>query len=118
MSLPQPAESESPVTFPQMLHALWKRKLTVAVSVVVAVAACLAYAGLATPTYQSSALIQINTPSTTGSGTSTSPFTLPDPVQELSSTGVQLAAAATLHDLDPRRWTARSPGRWTPPAVR
>lgn len=97
-----------------MLHALWKRKLTVAVSVVVAVAACLAYAGLATPTYQSSALIQINTPSTTGSGTSSSPFTLPDPVQELSSTGVQLAAAATLHDPSPASLEGRVTGTVDP----
>jgi Mrp family chromosome partitioning ATPase/capsular polysaccharide biosynthesis protein len=79
-----------------MLKTLWSRKLTIAVSVVVAVAAALAYSKLATPNYQSSVLIQINTPN--ASGTTSSGFTLPDPVQELSSTSVQDAAAKALHN--------------------
>ena len=88
------------MTFQQMLKTLWNRKLTIIVSVVVCVAAALGYAKLATPTYQSSALVQINAASSTGT-TSSSSFTLPDPVQELSSTAVQDAAATALHDPDP-----------------
>ena len=50
-----------------MLKTLWNRKLTIIVCVVVCVvAAALAYSKLATPTYQSSALVQINAPSTSG----------------------------------------------------
>ena len=67
LCLPPPAESESAVTFQQMLKTLWHRKLTIVVSVVVCVVAALAYSKLATPTYQSSALIQINTPAQSGS---------------------------------------------------
>ncbi len=81
-----------------MLTTLWNRKVTIAVCVVVSVAAALAYSKLATPNYQSSTLIQINTPNATGGATST--FTLPDPVQELSSTSVQDAAATSLHNPD------------------
>ena len=83
-----------------MLNTLWHRKLTIIVSVIVCIGAALGYAKLATPSYQSSALIQINSPSNTGSATP-SAFTLPDPLQELSSTAVQDAAATTLHDPDP-----------------
>jgi Mrp family chromosome partitioning ATPase len=82
-----------------MLKTLWNRKLTIVVSVVVAVAAVLAYSKVAKPTYQSTSLIQVNAPSA-ASG-STSPLTLPDPVQELNSTGVQLAAAKALHRTSP-----------------
>ena len=60
--LPPPAERECAVTFQQMLKTLWSRKLTIVVSVVVCVGAALAYSKVATPTYQSSALIQVNTP--------------------------------------------------------
>ena len=81
-----------------MLKTLWSRKLTIAVCVVVAVAAALVYTKVATQTYQSSALVQINGTSTTGTTTA---FALPDPVQELSSTAVQDAAAKALNDPDP-----------------
>ncbi len=85
-----------------MLKTLWNRKLTIIVSVVVCVAAALAYSKIVTPTYQSSALVQINGSGSSGGGsTSSSSFTLPDPVQELSSTAVQDSAAAALHDPDP-----------------
>ena len=83
-----------------MLKTLWNRKLTIIVSVVVCVAAALGYAKLATPTYQSSALVQINGATSSGTTTSSS-FSLPDPVQELSSTAVQDAAATALHNPDP-----------------
>jgi polysaccharide biosynthesis transport protein len=66
------------------------------VSVVVAVAAALAYSKLQTPTYQSTALIQETT--TAGTGGSTPAVTLPDPVTELGSTAVQDRAAAILKD--------------------
>jgi succinoglycan biosynthesis transport protein ExoP len=82
-----------------MLQTLWNRKWTILVCVVVAVAATLAYSKLATPTYESSALVQINSPAQTGGTTST--FTLPDPVQELSSTSVQVAAAKALGVANP-----------------
>ncbi|HEY4927770.1 MAG TPA: Wzz/FepE/Etk N-terminal domain-containing protein [Acidimicrobiales bacterium] len=88
------------MTFQQMLKTLWTRKLTIVVSVVVCVGAALAYSKVATPSYQSSALIQVNAPSQTGS-TSSSTFTLPDPVQELGSTAVLHAAAGNLHDPNP-----------------
>ena len=97
---PPPAERECAVTFQQMLKTLWARKLTIVVSVVVCVAAALAYSKVSTPTYQSTALIQVTTPSQSGSSTSSS-FTLPDPVQELASTAVLDAAAKNLHDPNP-----------------
>jgi Mrp family chromosome partitioning ATPase/capsular polysaccharide biosynthesis protein len=84
-----------------MLKILWTRKLTIIVSVVVCVGAALAYAHVSTPTYQSSAVVEINTPGQSGSATSSSQFSLPDPLQELSSTAVQDAAAKTLGDRDP-----------------
>ena len=82
-----------------MLKTLWHRKLTIIVSVVVCVAVALSYAALAKPTYQSSALVQINAPSQVG--TSGSGFTLSDPVQELSSSAVQIAAAKALKNAHP-----------------
>jgi polysaccharide biosynthesis transport protein len=66
------------------------------VSVVVAVAAALAYSKLQTPTYQSTALIQETT--TTSTGGSAPAVSLPDPVTELGSTAVQDRAAALLKD--------------------
>lgn len=113
LALPLPAESEYPVTVQQMLHTLWKRKVTIVVCVVVAVAAALAYAKLASPTYQSSALVQTTTPTQTATGTGSS-FTLPDPAQELSSTGVQLAAAKALHDPSPQALAAQVTGTVDP----
>jgi polysaccharide biosynthesis transport protein len=68
------------------------------VSVVVAVAAALAYSKLQTPTYQSTALIQETT--TTSTGGSAPAVNLPDPVTELGSTAVQDRAAAILKDPD------------------
>jgi Mrp family chromosome partitioning ATPase/LPS O-antigen subunit length determinant protein (WzzB/FepE family) len=82
-----------------MLQTLWKRRLTILVCIVVAVGATLAYSKYATPTYESSALVQINTPSQVGGTTST--FTLPDPVQELLNTNVQIAAAKALGVANP-----------------
>ena len=82
-----------------MLHTLWRRKLTVVISVVVAIAAALAYAKVSTPAYESTALIQINAPGQSGTGGST--FTLPDPVQELNSTTVKVAAAKAMGATDP-----------------
>ena len=67
------------------------------VSVVVAVVAALAYAKFQTPTYQSSALIQL-TASTSAAGTGTALVSFPDPVQMLDSTAVQLGAAKILGD--------------------
>jgi len=95
-----------------MLHALWTRKLTIVVCVVVAVAAALGYTKLSSPTYQSSALIQVN--SATQTGSTTPAFTVPDPVQELSSTSVQTAAAKTLHDPDPSALAAQVSGTVDP----
>ena len=69
------------------------------VSVVVAVAAAFAYSKLHTPTYQSTALIQVNSTSST-TGQSSTQVTLPDPVQALSSTAVELQAAKLLGNPD------------------
>jgi polysaccharide biosynthesis transport protein len=74
------------------------------VSLVVALAAAFAYAKLHTPTYQSSALVQINTPAQ--GGTAASSLTLPDPVQELGSSAVQLQAAKLLGNPDVAAATA------------
>jgi polysaccharide biosynthesis transport protein len=82
-----------------MLQTLWNRKWTIVVSVVVAVVAALAYTKVATPTYTSSALVQVSAPSQSGS--SSSSFTMPDPVQELSSTNVQIAAAKSVGNPNP-----------------
>jgi uncharacterized protein involved in exopolysaccharide biosynthesis len=90
------------VTFQQMLKILWTRKLTIIVSMVVCVIAALAYSKVTTPTFQSSAQVQVSTPSQSGSSTSASLFTLPDPVQELASTAVLNAAAKRLGDPNPQ----------------
>jgi polysaccharide biosynthesis transport protein len=90
-----PTECELPLTFQEFLSSLWRRKLTILVSVIVAVVAALAYSKLQTPTYQSTALIQ---EATTGgnTGASASSVNLPDPVTELSSTAVERRAAKLL----------------------
>jgi Mrp family chromosome partitioning ATPase len=81
---------------------LWRRRLTIVVSVVVAVAAALAYSKVQTPKYQSTALVQQGTTTngSSGTGQSSSPVNLPDPVQELGSTAVQVRAAKILNDPD------------------
>ena len=66
----------------------------------VAVVASLAYSKIEKPKYQSSALIQENGISSSASGGSSSPVTLPDPVQELGSTAVQQRAATILGSTD------------------
>jgi Mrp family chromosome partitioning ATPase len=90
---------ENPLTFSEFLSALWRRRLTIAVSVIVAVVAALAYSKLQTPMYESTSLIQISTTSST-TGQSSTPVTLPDPVQTLGSTAVQLQAAKLLGNPD------------------
>jgi Mrp family chromosome partitioning ATPase/capsular polysaccharide biosynthesis protein len=75
---------------------LWRRKLTIVVSLIVAVVAALAYSKLQTPKYQSTAVVQEVTTAASASGSSSAPVTLPDPVQELGSTAVQERAANIL----------------------
>lgn len=89
------------MTLQEFLSAMWRRRLTIVVSVVVAVAAAFAYSKVVTPKYQSTALVQqtsSGTGSGTGSGQGTSQVSLPDPVQELGSTAVQVKAARILKD--------------------
>lgn len=82
------------MTLQEFFSALWRRRLTIVVSVVVAVAAAFAYSKVATPKYQSTALVQqTNGAASSTSGQSSSPVNLPDPVQELGSTAVQVKAA-------------------------
>jgi Mrp family chromosome partitioning ATPase/LPS O-antigen subunit length determinant protein (WzzB/FepE family) len=90
------------VTFRELLSTLWRRKLIIIVSIVVCVAAAFAYSKLRSPTYQSTVLIEMaSSTSTSGSGTTgASPVTLPDPVQTLGSTAVELGAAKILKDPD------------------
>ncbi|MGH9079505.1 MAG: Wzz/FepE/Etk N-terminal domain-containing protein [Acidimicrobiales bacterium] len=89
------------MTLQEFVSALWRRRLTIVVSVVVAVAAALAYSKIQTPKYQSTALIQqATTTAVNSTGQSSSSVNLPDPVQELGSTDVQLKAAKTLKDPD------------------
>ena len=88
-----------PLTFPEFLSTLWRKRLIIVVSVVVAVAAALAYSKLHTPMYQSTALVQINS-TTSATGQSSTQVTLPDPVQALSSTAVELQAAKLLDNPD------------------
>jgi succinoglycan biosynthesis transport protein ExoP len=97
VSTPFPSRSERPLTFQEFLSTLWRRKLTIVVSIVVAVAVALAYSKVQTPKYKSTALVQQTTTSSS-SGTNTAPVTLPDPVQQLGSTAVQLRAAKILGD--------------------
>jgi Mrp family chromosome partitioning ATPase/capsular polysaccharide biosynthesis protein len=95
-----------------MLKTLWTRKLTIVVSVVVAVIAALAYSKTSTPTYQSSALLQINSP--TQSGGSPSSFSFPDPTQTLANPTVQNAVAKALHDPLPQDLAGRVTGTSDP----
>lgn len=85
------------MTFSDLLSTLWRRRLTIVVCIVVVTAGALAYAKLRTPTYQSTALIQTSTPSQ-GSSSASTPVTLPNPQQFLSSDAVEVAAAKALHD--------------------
>ncbi len=82
------------------------------VCLVVSVGAALGYAKLHTPTYESTALVQVNTP--TQGGAATSSITLPDPVQELGSTAVQLQAAKLLNNPDVAAATAGVTGTVNP----
>jgi Mrp family chromosome partitioning ATPase/capsular polysaccharide biosynthesis protein len=93
------SESEPPLTFSDFLSILWRRKLIVVVSIVVAVAAAFGYSKVHTPKYQSTATIQISS-TTNSSGQSTSPVTLPDPIQTLNSTSVEQKAAHLVGDGD------------------
>jgi Mrp family chromosome partitioning ATPase/uncharacterized protein involved in exopolysaccharide biosynthesis len=68
------------------------------VSVIVAVAAAFIYSKVQTPKYQSTALIQQTTTTSSGTGQSSSLVNLPDPVQELGSTDVRVQAAKILKD--------------------
>ncbi len=89
------------MTFRDFISALWRRKLTIAVCIVVAVAASLIYARVQTAQYRSTALIQTtSTTSATGTTGTTTGLTLPDPIQQLGSTAVQLRAAKILGDAD------------------
>ena len=90
------------MTFQQMLKILWTRKLTIVVSVVVCVIAALAYSKVSTPTFQSIAQVQVSTPSQNGSSAAGSSFTLPDPIQELTSPAVLNAAAKNLGNANPQ----------------
>ena len=90
------------MTFQQMLKIMWARKLTIVVSVVVCVVAALAYSKLSAPTFQSTAQVQVSTPNQSGSSSGGSSFTLPDPVQELTSTAVVDAAAKILGVTNPQ----------------
>jgi Mrp family chromosome partitioning ATPase/capsular polysaccharide biosynthesis protein len=89
-------ESERPLTFREILSSLWRRRLTIAITVVIAVVAALAYSKIQTPKYQSSALVQENGITASATGSQSSTVTLPDPVQELGSTAVQQQAAKIL----------------------
>jgi Mrp family chromosome partitioning ATPase/capsular polysaccharide biosynthesis protein len=89
-------ESELPLTFREILSSLWRRRLTIAITVVIAVVAALAYSKVQTPKYQSSALVQENGITASATGSQSSTVTLPDPVQELGSTAVQQQAAKIL----------------------
>ncbi|HEX3980983.1 MAG TPA: Wzz/FepE/Etk N-terminal domain-containing protein, partial [Acidimicrobiales bacterium] len=95
-------ESEHPLTFREFLSTLWRRRLIIAVSIVVAVVAALAYSKIQTPKYESTALIEQSTLATaqTGQSGQTTQVSLPDPVQELDSTAVQQQAAKILGDTD------------------
>ncbi len=62
-----------------------------------AVAAAFAYSKVHTPKYESTALVQEATTGSTNGQTSAA-VNLPDPVQELGSTAVQLKAAKILND--------------------
>jgi Mrp family chromosome partitioning ATPase len=67
--------------------------------------AAFSYSKIKTPSYKSTSLLEVSTTSTaTGTGTPTtgsgSLVTLPDPVQELSSTAVERSAAKLLGDPD------------------
>ncbi len=83
------------MTFTDFLKTLWRRRLTIAICAVVAVVAAIGYSKVHSPTYQSSALVQINAPNSS-TGQAATAVTLPDPAQFLSSTAVQIQAAKLL----------------------
>ena len=103
------------MTLQEFFSTLWRRRLTIVVSVVVAVAAAFAYSKVETPKYQSTALVQqTSSTASTTSGQSSSPVNLPDPVQELGSTEVQVKAAQILKDPNLSALTAAVTGTADP----
>lgn len=88
------SRSESQVTSKQILTSLRRRWLVVVVAVVVVTGAAIAYATVKPATYQSSAVVQIATPTASGGGTS--PLTLPEPLGQLAGTQVAQRAAVIL----------------------
>ena len=103
------------MTLQEFFSTLWRRRLIIVVSVVVAVAAAFAYSKVVTPKYQSTALVQqTSSTASTSSGQSSSPVNLPDPVQELGSTAVQVKAAQILKDPNLSALTAAVTGTADP----
>ncbi|MHB8430046.1 MAG: Wzz/FepE/Etk N-terminal domain-containing protein [Acidimicrobiales bacterium] len=97
--------TEPPLTFIQFLSILWRRKLTIAVCVVVAVAGALAYSKFRKPSYQSTALVQVSSSASSaaasGQATGNAPINLPNPAQQINSTAVQIDAARIMKDPSP-----------------
>ncbi len=80
----------------EILSTFWRKKILILLCVVVATGAALAYSFVQTPSYESSALISINTGSSGGSATAS--FTPPPATQELLGSAVQARVATLLHD--------------------
>ena len=96
---PTVPESELKLTFRQFLSKLWRRRLTIVVCTVVAVAAALGYSKLQKVTYQSSAVVQLQgqaLASAISGSSSTSLVNFPNPSQEVGSAAVQKQAAKLL----------------------
>ena len=87
------------MTFREILSSLWRRRLTILITVVVAVVAALAYSKVQTPKYQSTAMVQENGISSSASGGQSSPVNLPDPVQELGSTAFMVFCLTGIAEL-------------------
>ena len=88
-------ESETEVTFHQLLSVLWRRRLVVVASMVVTVAVAFAYTDLRAPTWSASAdvALQPSSSSNTGSPSVVTPAGLQDPLGVLSSAHVAQSAA-------------------------
>jgi capsular exopolysaccharide synthesis family protein len=79
------------MTFRELSAVLWRRKLTVLLGVVVAVAAAGAYLTLRTPSYQATATVQLQAPA---SGSSSPSVNLADPLVVMASPALAHQAAA------------------------
>ena len=108
-------KSEPPLTFREFLSTLWRRRLTILVTVVVAVVAALAYSKVQTPKYQSTAMVQENGISSRHRATRARRSPSPTPSRSWAAPRSSNGRPRSWATPTPAAWPPRSPARSTPP---